>query len=178
MKIFPLFFLAMIFATSTLANSICRQPEVADFGSAVSSHADSSFVITQQCKKNHLVAKKPVHLSIHINQDAGTTKSITTSHSLPWVILFNLNEAYLDDSDRLIMNQIPFGSRVRVTGYTCSIGSKDYNDKLSLQRAEAVANYLRSHKVKIISISGRGECCPVSTTDLGKNRRVLIEEEK
>ena len=178
MKTFLLIFIAMVLASNALANSICRQIGDADFGSEVSSRIGNRFVITRECEKNYLVAKKPVRLSIHLSPDAGTAKSTTTKHSPTLIVFFSFNKADLDDSDRLIMNQVPHGSSVRITGYTCSIGSEDYNARLSLQRAEVVADYLQSRYVKIISVNARGECCPVSTTDLAKNRRVLIEEEK
>ena len=179
MRIFLSICLATVLTTSAWADSICRQPETAEYGSAVSSRTSNSFVITQGCAENHLVVKKPVRLSALIAQGSGTSSSaIPSSPRSTWTVFFDLDLADLDDSDRLLMNQVPSGSRMNVTGYTCSIGSDDYNDKLSRRRAEIVASYLRSRGVAINTIEGKGECCPVSATDLRKNRRVLIEEKK
>jgi hypothetical protein len=178
-KIFLSICLATVLTTSAWADSICRHPEVADFGSAVVSQTNNSFVITQGCAENRLVAKKPVSLSAFVGQ--GVIPSVTTkaaSKHIAMTVKFGLNEANLDGSARQIMDQVPSGTRVNVTGYTCSIGSEDYNDKLSRRRAGVVASYLQSRGVTINVINGKGECCPVSTTDLSKNRRVLIEEEK
>ena len=50
-------------------------------------------------------------------------------------------------------------------GYTDHIGSKDYNKKLSLKRAEAVKNYLVSaHNIdpSDIFVDGKGEANPVT----------------
>lgn len=179
MKIFLSIYLATVLTTSAWADSICRQPETADFGSAVVNQTSNSFVIAQDCAESRLVAKKPVSLSAFIGQGViplQSTKAANTRKAL--TVIFGLNLANLDKSARQLMDQVPAGARVNVTGYTCSIGSDDYNGKLSLRRAEVVATYLRSRGVTINAIDGKGECCPVSTTDLSKNRRVLIEEGK
>lgn len=46
-----------------------------------------------------------------------------------------------------ILNQYFPNATVYVCGYTDSTGSDDFNDKLSLQRADAVRNYLAAQKV-------------------------------
>lgn len=69
---------------------------------------------------------------------------------------------------------------VEVAGHTDSVGSIDYNQKLSERRAESVALYLVSREVdrqRLITIGG-GENYPIATndTDAGKalNRRVEL----
>jgi outer membrane protein OmpA-like peptidoglycan-associated protein len=73
--------------------------------------------------------------------------------------------------------------RMRVFGYTDSVGSAGYNQRLSLRRAQAVKEVLdealAGSSVKIeITAQGRGisNAYP-NTTDEGKakNRRVTIE---
>ena len=70
--------------------------------------------------------------------------------------------------------------QVIVEGHTDSIGSKSYNDELSLKRADTVKNYLVSKGIEEsrISTKGLGPDNPVDTnkTDEGrqKNRRVEI----
>ena len=71
--------------------------------------------------------------------------------------------------------------KVRVTGYTDNSGNADYNTKLSLQRAEAVRDYLVSIGVDATKIeaSGAGDATPIAdnatTEGRAKNRRVEIE---
>ncbi len=179
MKIFLSICLATILGTSAWADSICRQPEAAEFGSAVTSQTNNSFVITQNCAEDRLLVEKPVSLSVFIGHGVGSAEATrTASTNSVWTVLFDLDRADPKDSGQQLMNQIPSGLRVKVTGYTCSIGSEGYNEKLSRQRAETVADFLRNRGVVIDSIEGKGECCPVSVTNLSQNRRVLIEEEK
>ena len=77
------------------------------------------------------------------------------------------------------LNEYP-DSRIVVSGHTDSTGSADYNQTLSQQRADAVANYLISRGVapSRITAFGAGETQPVASneTDSGRsqNRRVEI----
>jgi outer membrane protein OmpA-like peptidoglycan-associated protein len=70
--------------------------------------------------------------------------------------------------------------KVRIEGFTDSIGSDSYNDELSQRRADAVARALESRGVeasRIIAV-GRGKALPVASNDTPEgrqqNRRVDI----
>lgn len=72
--------------------------------------------------------------------------------------------------------------KIVVTGYTDNVGSDAYNLRLSLQRAQSVADYLiYCEKVdpKLFEIVGRGKADPIAdnATEAGraKNRRVEIQ---
>lgn len=68
----------------------------------------------------------------------------------------------------------------RVEGHTDNVGSDKYNDKLSLDRAQAVVNYFSSKGIdrKRFEVAGLGKKYPVASneTEEGKsqNRRVVI----
>lgn len=70
---------------------------------------------------------------------------------------------------------------IDVLGHTDSVGSDDYNQRLSEQRARAVANYLISRGVQSarIATQGYGETRPIAdnATEAGRaaNRRVEIK---
>jgi outer membrane protein OmpA-like peptidoglycan-associated protein len=170
--------LAILLTSSAWADSICRQATTVDFGPVVSSQSRTEFVITQNCEEAHLKALKPVQLSALIRQSESLPAASVMPSDSRWTVNFGLNSSSLDRTDLDLLNKIPHNIRVKVTGYTCSIGKDAYNEKLSRSRAEAVANYLQSRGVTLTTVIGKGECCPVSTTDLSKNRRVVIEEEK
>ena len=72
-------------------------------------------------------------------------------------------------------------TKLLIEGYTDSVGSDEYNLKLSKRRAQAVADYLKSHGVaadRFQSIKGYGEANPRASNDTkegqAKNRRVEI----
>jgi OOP family OmpA-OmpF porin len=64
-------------------------------------------------------------------------------------------------------------SKIKIEGHTDSIGTKKYNQKLSVERAEAVKNYLVSKgasKHTNISTVGYGESKPVALNKTAKGR--------
>lgn len=67
------------------------------------------------------------------------------------------------------------GKEVKVTGYTCKIGGKSYNDKLAQARAHNVAEYLRQEGVVVKETIGKGQQGYISSLDF-INRRVEIEQ--
>ena len=71
--------------------------------------------------------------------------------------------------------------KIKITGYTDSIGSDKYNEKLSLRRAETVRDYLVSlgADANKMEVSGMGKANPVADNKTkegrAKNRRVEVE---
>ncbi len=68
---------------------------------------------------------------------------------------------------------------VRIIGYTDNVGSKEYNLALSLERAEAVRDYLLDRGIDSsrIQAEGKGEADPVASnaTEAGKSQNRRIE---
>lgn len=104
----------------------------------------------------------------------------------PFVVYFAFDSAVVDGTgqatvDRAIAEAKRFGaSGFSVTGHTDRAGSDDYNARLSLERAQAVASILRARGVTAdeISVAGRGESENAVPTADGvreqMNRRVEI----
>jgi outer membrane protein OmpA-like peptidoglycan-associated protein len=63
-----------------------------------------------------------------------------------------------------------------VTGHTCPLGTEQLNQTLSLQRAKAVATFLRNLGFTVAGVDGRGFQAPVTTVprQLFLNRRAEI----
>lgn len=66
-----------------------------------------------------------------------------------------------------------------IVGHTDAVGSSEYNEDLSIRRAEAAARYLRNRGVnETIETRGRGEYEPVASNDTeagrSQNRRVEV----
>ena len=94
------------------------------------------------------------------------------------IVFFPLNGSQISNSEIDQINQFINcikGKEVKVTGYTCKIGGKFYNDKLAKARALNVAGYLRQEGVMVKEISGEGQQDYISSVD-HVNRRVEIEQ--
>ncbi len=100
-------------------------------------------------------------------------------------ILFDFDKAALRPEARETLSRvcgiflIVQGYDLSVEGHTDSVGSDEYNQKLSEQRAGSVKNYLDSCELKKqITAKGFGETQPIASNDTNdgrqKNRRVEI----
>ena len=81
------------------------------------------------------------------------------------------------EKEKLKAVQSLFKGPVNITGYTDDIGTPAYNMRLSQERAEVVARFLRRIGIIPAAITGKGECCSISHIKK-LNRRVEIEEAK
>ncbi|MBI3654306.1 MAG: OmpA family protein [Acidobacteria bacterium] len=103
-------------------------------------------------------------------------------------VLFDFNKATLKPGAREKLSKLagillayPGKYQIEIEGHTDSIGSDDYNLKLSEDRAKSVRDYLNSAGIganKIIAVRGFGKAKPVTTNDTAEgrqmNRRVEI----
>jgi outer membrane protein OmpA-like peptidoglycan-associated protein len=66
------------------------------------------------------------------------------------------------------------GLKLEVEGHTDSVGSDDFNQRLSEQRADAVRNYLVVQGVSSDSITGHGfgKMQPVASNDTAAGRQL------
>jgi len=103
-------------------------------------------------------------------------------------VLFDFNQATLKPGAREKLSKLagillayPGAYRMQIEGHTDSVGSQDYNQKLSEDRAEAVHDYLIQAALpadRIVGVRGFGKIRPVATNDTPEgrqtNRRVEI----
>jgi len=101
---------------------------------------------------------------------------------------FTFGKAALPDEAKARLDQIasqlkanPNGAYIEVAGYTDDRGSKQYNQRLGLERAESVRRYLYEkyqiplHKINVISYGADDPVAPNDTREgRAKNRRVVI----
>ncbi len=102
-------------------------------------------------------------------------------------IKFDLDVYQLDKEDRQVLSKVVHmlnndkGLHVNLIGHTCDIGTHDYNDNLSKERAQSSKKYLLSRGIPEAKISMKwmGETKPIGNneTEEGrqKNRRVEID---
>lgn len=98
-----------------------------------------------------------------------------------YVFYFDFAKADLTKEHIVALNQLassyePSKVKVFVSGYTDDVGSQEINDKLSRERAENVANFLKNKGFKVV-YEGEGKCCYASDKRW-RNRRVEVEFEE
>ena len=100
---------------------------------------------------------------------------------------FDLNSAQIKGGEiQKIQGAVPSlrtKAPLKISGFTCDLGSKAHNDRLALQRAHTVKSILlRSglRKDDIASVEGKGKCCFADTAPARHfvNRRVEITPQK
>lgn len=100
---------------------------------------------------------------------------------------FDLNSAQIKGGEiQKIQGAVPSlrtKAPLKISGFTCDLGSKAHNDRLALQRAQTVRSILlRSglRKDDIASVEGKGKCCFADTAPARHfvNRRVEITSQK
>lgn len=111
-----------------------------------------------------------------------------TTHTVSAEVLFDFDKSILKEQGKVELHKL--GAEIKgqgmlvgdidVVGHTDSVGSDDYNQRLSVRRAMAVKQYLVSQGINggIIDVIGMGERQPVATNDTAAgramNRRVDI----
>lgn len=100
-------------------------------------------------------------------------------------VKFGLSSAQLEDEGKQTLNQLAqeiseFNLQtiaVRVIGHTSQIGSADFNQKLSQQRAQVVGNYLRLQNIKhniVVEGQGFSQLLPGISPNDPRNQRTEI----
>ncbi len=140
----------------------------------------SDILVTRYTKKE--AKPTPEKLGIGITKTKEGMKL-----TVPEKVLFDFNKFVLKSEAKEALSVVADiirahpARQIVVTGYTDNIGSDEYNLKLSLQRAQSVADYLiycGKVESEIFRIEGKGKAEPVASnaTEEGraKNRRVEI----
>ena len=119
-------------------------------------------------------ATKRIVYEVTLNEDQGN---------------FKFGQAVLPDDAKARIDEVvkqlkanPNGAYIEVEGYTDNVGPKTYNEKLGLDRAEAVKRYIYAehqiplHRINVISYGPDKPVAPNSTkAGRAKNRRVVIK---
>ena len=105
---------------------------------------------------------------------------------MPEAITFAFNSSTLNQRAYAVLDRVADTLReydqtlIEVAGHTDSVGSEAYNQRLSEQRAQAVADYLISRGIsgQRLMVTGAGEMHPIASneTEAGRaeNRRVEL----
>jgi outer membrane protein OmpA-like peptidoglycan-associated protein len=107
--------------------------------------------------------------------------------SLDGAVLFPFDSAVLSDDGKAIIDEriVKYRGKVKdmldidVVGYTDNVGADDYNQKLSVQRAQSVADYIDAqtdipHNKVAVRGKGASEAEGETAEDRAMDRRVII----
>ena len=141
---------------------------------------------TQVMKKQQSDAQQRLYISLsEILETRREARGLIVNLS---DVLFDFNQATLKPGAREKLSKLagillayPGAYRMQIEGHTDSVGSQDYNQKLSEDRAEAVHVYLIGVALpadRMVGVRGFGKIRPVTTNDTPEgrqtNRRVEI----
>lgn len=95
-------------------------------------------------------------------------------------VLFNTGAADLDDQYRPLIDlavdlmEAEPSSTLLIVGHTDDVGAEDFNLRLSLNRAEAVAARVVAHGIDAgrLTVDGRGEAEPLESNDTPEGRAI------
>ncbi|MDD2899310.1 MAG: OmpA family protein [Desulfuromonadaceae bacterium] len=186
--------LVLLVPLASHATDIRQRPFSYSLEAAVAK-ADDQFVVCSDCLDNRL-SRMPVAPKLALRISAPSTPEVpatpetqkvqTTNKDQSGVkqvrlvpIQFDFDSAKLSIPEREKLNgllaNLPRSSTLDVTGFTCTIGRSDYNEELSIRRANHVAEIIKINGLNVGTIEGKGKCCPVSN-EKRLNRRVEILE--
>ena len=108
------------------------------------------------------------------------SRAQTGALRLRWTAQFGLNNAELSEQaraalDREVLPQLANVHHIALSGHTDELGSDDYNQRLSEQRANAVRDYLVSKGVDAsrIEVVGLGRTAPVKSCPAQKGAALV-----
>jgi OOP family OmpA-OmpF porin len=167
-------FTTIIFVTTTAHGTSIKQRSYVYRYDCAKGLQDESYLICGNCDDDR--PTQAVALSFRMSQPQQVvpetqppSKSVVSYLD---TIHFNFGSASLLPNAEARLDTVDASGGVRLAGYTCTVGSAEYNEKLSQRRADAVARYLSRRGISILYATGYGE----STKFPGhaKNRRVEI----
>ena len=134
------------------------------------------------------VEEPVVSQELVVTETAVSHTFIVDDHfSLDGAVLFPFDSAVLSDDGKAIIDEriLKYRGKVKdmlaidVVGYTDNVGADDYNQTLSVERAQAVADYIdlqRDIAHSEIEVRGKGEDMAEGETaeDRAVDRRVII----
>ena len=187
--------LVLLVPLASHATDIRQRPFSYSLEAVVAKEGDQ-FVVCSDCPDNQLsmmpmAPKLALRISTPLKpeipatpevQQVLSTKGQTAVKQVRLVpIQFDFDSAKLSLYEREKLNgllaDLPRNSAFDVTGFTCTIGRSDYNEELSIRRANHVAGIMKSNGFNVFTVAGKGKCCPVSP-DKRLNRRVEILEHR
>ena len=132
-------------------------------------------IYTDDSVESHIGYIKLDYISVSKNKAIEQPDYVINKYSL---VLFDFDSPHLTEQnkqviDKFIIPNVKFGSNVDIYGYSDRIGNAEYNRRLSLQRAEAVRDYIRSKNRNVsIKTNGLGNDTEIFDNDIPVGRQL------
>jgi len=174
--------LALFLATNSQASTVLQKSYGYRYESARDTGSDREYVICDNTHRSPLAPElealplslrfggQPIAVPLPSPPEIKPTKTQTTSrypeYHLKKTIHFGFDSAHVKDKRNLSLlatslKTNPTVTAIRIKGFTCDIGTKEYNDRLAMRRAVAVGSLLGKTGLRINEVSGEGKCCYV-----------------
>lgn len=112
------------------------------------------------------LANRPVEQEVVVEKVVEQVE-VPTYIDNTYVVNFAWNSAELVGDAKATLDKIPTDATVNIAGFASPEGNKGYNLTLSVERADAVKNYLQSRGVKVADCTGFG-------ADNAESNRIVI----
>lgn len=193
MKSWSIATLILLVPLTSQATDIRQRPFRYSLDAAIAK-ADDQFVVCTDCPNNQL-SRMPLAPKLAVRMTSPLKLETPDTHEAHQTLINNgetfektVRVATMQfdfDSEKLsryererldgLLRDLPKSSTYDLSGYTCTIGTNDYNERLSIRRASHVAGILKLGGLNVVTVEGKGTCCRVST-EKRLNRRVEIWE--
>ena len=140
---------------------------------------DDTFIITRLLKKQDPQGVQKKQKDQNFEHSVAGEKAANSDLA---VAHFQLGSSVLTPAEKesilraVSKGKINMHTPLVITGYTCRLGADSHNQRLSRQRAEAVARVLRTNGFQVATVRGKGSLDPITNdpSQLYRNRRVEI----
>ncbi len=149
---------------------------------------DDTFIICSDCQDGKLnkIYTMAVHYSAApeavtmphpentVSNVLDTKEKVTaTKWKEMGIVHFPFNSAILSSKEQKYIEGLGLMNKsMKLEGFTCILGTDQYNVRLSERRAKSVADYLRRKGISVLGIAGNGKSSKYQTKS--DNRRVEI----
>ncbi|NVN92106.1 MAG: OmpA family protein [Desulfuromonadales bacterium] len=172
----------LFLATNSQASSVLQKSYGYRYESVRDTGSDREFVICDNTHRSHLVPElKELPLAMRFGDQATALPidpvpltipkkspyhSNISEYRLEKTVLFRFDSSRVEDNCGLsllatTLKTDPSVTAIRIKGFTCDLGSKEYNDRLAMRRAVAVGSLLGKAGLRVDEVSGEGKCCYV-----------------
>lgn len=195
LKIWSIATLVLLVPLASHATEIRQRPFSYSL-EAVSAKTDDQFVVCSGCPDNQL-SRMPMAPRLALRMTTPPTPEVPAEPETQHVqsdkgetpveqirlatVQFDFDSAKLSRPEREKLNgllaNLSRNNTFDLKGFACTIGRSDYNEDLSIRRANHVAGIFTANGLHVGSVEGKGACCPVSI-EKHLNRRVEILEHR